>query len=244
MLYFNFVRAAAAEPLVPVFHHNQMDLRGLAAIAGRVVELLSGCGPERLAGAEEPSDDALDIYGLARLLERRGEPTLARNTYRAALDAGLPQRFERAARRDLAKLSKRAGDLPQAAELWESLLHSKRADADRVGAISPEQSLALERVLLRGITVAGEDAGQLRDTLEACEQLAIYFEHHTKALGRASQMSEHALALLRRSRGAPRQSRRFENGGDFRGRFETRFAHRLARLVRKANRADSLLSDT
>jgi len=33
-LYFNFVRGGAAGPLVPVFHHNQMDLRGLAAIAG------------------------------------------------------------------------------------------------------------------------------------------------------------------------------------------------------------------
>ncbi len=244
LLYFNFVRAAAAEPLVPVFHHNQMDLRGLAAIAGRVVEMLAGCPPETGVAAEEPSENALDIYGLARLLERRGEPALARNTYRAALDAGLPQRFERAARRDLAKLSKRAGDLPQAAELWESLLDGKRADADKLAAISPEQSLTLERILLRGITTAGEDAAQFRDTLEACEQLAIYFEHHIKAIGRASQMSEHALALLRRSRGAPRQSRRFENGGDFRGRFETRFAHRLARLVRKANRADSLLSDT
>ncbi|HXN64704.1 MAG TPA: ribonuclease H-like domain-containing protein [Candidatus Acidoferrales bacterium] len=242
LLYFNFVRAAVAEPLVPVFRHNQMDLRGLAAIAGRVVEMLAGCTPETAVAAEEPSEDAMDIYGLARLLERRGEPALARNTYRAALAAGLPQRFERAARRDLAKLSKRAGDLPQAAELWESLLDGKRADADKVAAISQEQSLTLERIPLRGIAAAGEDAAQLRDTLEACEQLAIYFEHHTKAIRRASQVSDHALALLRRSRVAPRQSRRFEDGGDFRGRFETRFAHRLARLVRKANRADSLLS--
>jgi uncharacterized protein YprB with RNaseH-like and TPR domain len=267
-LYFNFVRGGAAGPLVPVFHHNQMDLRGLAAIAARVVEVLAGCdsdappprpaqssrathlvtsgGEGRTAAPadpEESADEAMDVYGLARLLERRGEPALARNTYRAALAAGLPSRFERPARRDLARLSKRAGDLPGAVELWESLLGGKRASKGEIGGVSAAQSLTLERILLRGVTAGGADGtGQLRDALEACEQLAIYFEHHTRALDRAAQLTEHGLALLRRSRGGPLRFAQFEDGGDFRGKFETRFTHRLARLARKASRAESLLA--
>jgi hypothetical protein len=145
-------------------------------------------------------------------------------------------------RRDLARLSKRAGDLPGAVELWESLLGGKRASKSEIGGISAAQSLTLERILLRGVTADGADGGgQLRDTLEACEQLAIYFEHHTRALDRATQLTEHGLALLRRSRGAPRRFALFGDGGDFRGKFESRFTHRLARLSRKANRAESLL---
>ncbi len=32
-IYFDYLRGASPEPLVPIFHHNQMDLRGLAALA-------------------------------------------------------------------------------------------------------------------------------------------------------------------------------------------------------------------
>ena len=39
-IYLDFVRGGRAEALVPVFHHNQMDLRGLAGLAGRILSLL------------------------------------------------------------------------------------------------------------------------------------------------------------------------------------------------------------
>ncbi len=40
-IYFNFVRRGAAHALLPVLHHNRMDLRGLAAVAARILELLA-----------------------------------------------------------------------------------------------------------------------------------------------------------------------------------------------------------
>jgi uncharacterized protein YprB with RNaseH-like and TPR domain len=39
--YFDYLRGGAPEPLVQVFLHNQMDLRGLAGLASRIVAILA-----------------------------------------------------------------------------------------------------------------------------------------------------------------------------------------------------------
>ena len=39
-IYSDYVRGGPPERLVPVFHHNQMDLRGLAALSRRILSLL------------------------------------------------------------------------------------------------------------------------------------------------------------------------------------------------------------
>ena len=39
-IYFDYLRGGSAEPLAGVFQHNQMDLRGLAALTGRILGLL------------------------------------------------------------------------------------------------------------------------------------------------------------------------------------------------------------
>src|SRR6266481_4120061 len=59
-LYFDYLRGGPAEPLAGVVRHNQMDLRGLAALFGKINTLLS-----------EPADSAneiesLDLFGLSR----------------------------------------------------------------------------------------------------------------------------------------------------------------------------------
>ena len=135
--YFSFVRGGLCAPLVPVFQHNQMDLRGLAAIAGRVLETLADRegGDGSALGDGDSADDSLDMYGLSRLLTQRGEHGRARKVCQAALAAGLPAEHDRAARRDLARFAKRAGDFPGAVELWESLIGGKdsaRSKPDRV----------------------------------------------------------------------------------------------------------------
>src|SRR5438094_6941627 len=40
-IYLDFMRGGPPERLIPVFHHNQMDLRGLAALSSRVLSLVS-----------------------------------------------------------------------------------------------------------------------------------------------------------------------------------------------------------
>jgi len=49
-IYVDFVRGGRAEPLVPVFLHNQMDLRGLAGLSGRILHSsATGREPVRMA---------------------------------------------------------------------------------------------------------------------------------------------------------------------------------------------------
>jgi uncharacterized protein len=116
--YFDFLRGGPAEPLVPVFQHNRMDLQGLAALTMHALALLSS----------PPSEDAdpLDLFALSRLFERRGDTTRARQLYHQALDRGLPTAVDRAARLHLARLAKREGDLLLAHSLWEELCSDSR----------------------------------------------------------------------------------------------------------------------
>jgi uncharacterized protein len=117
-IYFDFLRGGPPEPLVPIFHHNQMDLRGLAALAGRVVSLL--------ADPETRGHDALELFGVSRICERRGETLRARKLYERSLAAELPAETGRAAKRSLARLAKREGDFAQARELWEGIAGNSR----------------------------------------------------------------------------------------------------------------------
>jgi uncharacterized protein YprB with RNaseH-like and TPR domain len=117
-IYFNFLRGGPPEPLVPIFHHNQMDLRGLAALAGRVVSMLTD--------PESRGQDALEMFGVSRICERRGETSRARKLYARSVAAELPVETDRAARRSLARLAKREGDFTQARELWEGIAGNSR----------------------------------------------------------------------------------------------------------------------
>lgn len=100
--YFDFLRGGPPDFLVPVFHHNQMDLRGLAAISTHMLGLL--------ADPESRRQDALDLFGVSRLFERRGENARAKKFYSRSLEGGLPPEADRQARRSLARLVKRDGD--------------------------------------------------------------------------------------------------------------------------------------
>jgi uncharacterized protein YprB with RNaseH-like and TPR domain len=251
--YFSFVRGGLCAPLVPVFQHNQMDLRGLAAVAGHVLEMLGGhhasddLAPsgENKSLAENGAQDSLDMYGLSRLLTQRGEHGRARKVCQAALTAGLPAEHDRAARRDLARFAKQAGDFPGAVELWESLLGSTlpaRAKTNvRIGRKSAieVQTRTLERILSRGASgkrAGSRDEHQLRSALEACEQLAIHFEHRARELDRAMQLTRHGLTLLSNAQNV-RGRNDFAFSETVWQKWEARLTRRLARLDGKSMRA-------
>ena len=101
-IYFDYLRGGSPDPLVPIFHHNQMDLRGLAGLALRTLALLGD--PER------HGRDALELFGASRICERRGETVRARTLYERSIASELPPETERAARKFLARLAKRNGD--------------------------------------------------------------------------------------------------------------------------------------
>jgi uncharacterized protein len=117
-IYFDYVRGGSPERLLPVFHHNQMDLRGLAALSSRILSLLSD--------AENLGQDGLEVFGVSRICEKRGEHTRARKLYEKSIASFLPTETDRAARRSLARLAKREGDFDLACELWKDALGNSR----------------------------------------------------------------------------------------------------------------------
>jgi len=117
-IYFDYLRGGPPEPLLPIFHHNQMDLRGLAALAARIVSLLGN--------PETHGHDGLELFGVSRICERRGDAARARKHYAQSITRDLPVETDRAARSSLARLAKRDGDFALALQLWEGMLGNSR----------------------------------------------------------------------------------------------------------------------
>jgi uncharacterized protein YprB with RNaseH-like and TPR domain len=117
-IYLDFVRGGPPERLMPIFHHNQRDLRGLVALCGRILSLLSD--------AENVGQDGLELFGVSRICEKRGENTRARKLYEKSIASALPTETDRAARRSLARLAKREGDFSLACKLWKGALGNSR----------------------------------------------------------------------------------------------------------------------
>src|SRR6266702_1188108 len=116
LFYFDYLRGGPVAPLAAVVRHNQMDLRGLAALFGKVNALLSE--PSGAASGFE----GLDLFGLSRFLQRRGDSNRAHSACIQALEMGLPAEFRPRARRDLALMAKRRGEHARAAELWQEIV--------------------------------------------------------------------------------------------------------------------------
>jgi uncharacterized protein len=101
-IYFDYV-CGRAQQMEGVFRHNRMDLRGLAALAGRILQVLS---IEHGAAAENGLQ-ALELYGVARFFGRRGQHTKARKCCERALRLGLQSAIAGDAEQDLARFIKR-----------------------------------------------------------------------------------------------------------------------------------------
>jgi uncharacterized protein len=112
--YFDFLRGGSPEAIAEVFRHNQMDLCGLAQLALHMIRLLSD--------PEKNDCSAGELFGISRLLQKRGETHLAGRLYRKALEGGLPVDAERAARKELALLAKRERNFDLSNALWEKLM--------------------------------------------------------------------------------------------------------------------------
>ncbi len=116
--YFDFLRGGSAENVAGVFRHNRMDLRGLAALAGRILRTLANF---ETSGHDQAP---LELYSISRLLNRRGESSKARRACERSLGGGLPEPIARRARHELARLAKRQLDFGRAFELWNQLADS------------------------------------------------------------------------------------------------------------------------
>ncbi len=129
--YFDYLRGGPPEPLLGVARHNQMDLRGLAALFGKINALLA----EGTASDEQMH--GLDLFGLSKFLHRRGDKGRAQVACAQAVDLGLPVEFHSRAQYDLALMAKRKGEHQRAAEIWHEIL------ADSGDAIHACEQLAI-----------------------------------------------------------------------------------------------------
>lgn len=188
--YFDYLRGGAPGPIAGVVRHNQMDLRGLAALFAKVNAMLAAEPPEIHAG------ESLDLLGLSRYLRRRGAAERAQGACSQALELGLPGEHRGRARRDLALDARRCGQHERAEALWLELANDPRSAA------------------------------------EACEQLAIHYEHRSHDLSRAAEFAALALghlqrrALLARN---PADAARL-------ARTESRLLRRMSRLQKRRSR--------
>jgi uncharacterized protein len=101
-MYFDYI-CGRSRRLEGVFRHNRMDLRGLAALAGRILQMLSRNGD----GGREIALEALELYGMARFFGRRGQHGTARRYCELALQAGLPASVAPQAQQDFVRFTKR-----------------------------------------------------------------------------------------------------------------------------------------
>jgi len=234
-IYFDYLRGASPEPLAGVFQHNQMDLRGLAALAGSIFGVLQTAegitqrdasslqaGPQH----DRSKVDGLELFGLSRMHQRRGEAARAQRLYERAIDAGLPRGVDASARRELALLARRQGDYGRAASLWEELVEAQYI------APLPEPG----RNDLGGASGAPSRAGYNGiHAIQAFEQLAIHYEHRAREPHRAAEYARAARLELR-------QALRLGLIEPARGRkLQGRLDHRLARLERKGGQIGRLL---
>jgi uncharacterized protein len=184
-IYFDYLRGGPPERLVPVLNHNQMDLRGLAALSSRILSLLSD--------AENLGRDGLELFGVSRICEKRGEHTRARTLYEKAIASVLPTETDRAARRSLARLAKRQGDFDLACELWKDAVGNSRHGYEAYEQLAiyyehkardSEQALGVVRQaineLRRAVHVGNIAPGPYRE-------IKVKFDHRLERLERKSQ---------------------------------------------------------
>lgn len=155
-IYFDYLRGGDPQALLPVFRHNQMDLRGLAALAGRIFDLL--------AAPDSAEGDALELYGVSRLLDRHGQAARARHFYSLAVNGGLPDPVDRSARYHLARLAKADRDFQTANSLWKELRGPSREGFQAFEELAiyhehragePKRAAALTEEALRELRHAG-----------------------------------------------------------------------------------------
>ncbi|MGA3096886.1 MAG: ribonuclease H-like domain-containing protein [Bryobacteraceae bacterium] len=127
--YFEFLRTREAFGVVPIFHHNAIDILSLACLTAIVPFAFRS--PENA-----PLRHGADLIGLARWLEQAGRREEALRLYRRAVDLGLPDDLLFRALWDIAATEKRLGRHDAAVA----------AAADLAGSRNPYRVRALEEL--------------------------------------------------------------------------------------------------
>jgi uncharacterized protein len=104
-VYFEYLRSQEAQRLLPIFHHNAIDILTLACLTAIVPAAFRNRDCESLARVGVRRGE--DLAGIARWLLAADEHEQALELFKRAVDAGLPDRLLFRALWDISLLEKR-----------------------------------------------------------------------------------------------------------------------------------------
>ncbi len=118
-VYFEYLRSREAQRLVPIFHHNAMDILTLACLTAIVPAAFRATDSESLARVGVRRGE--DLAGIARWLLAADEHEQALELMKSAVEAGLPDPLLFRALWDIASLEKKLGRLSAALRVFTEL---------------------------------------------------------------------------------------------------------------------------
>jgi tetratricopeptide (TPR) repeat protein len=118
-VYFEYLRAREAQRLVPVFHHNAMDILTLACLTAVVPAAFRTADAEALQQVGVRRGE--DLVGLARWLLNAGEPERSLELLKRAIDLGLPDKLLFRTLWDVAAIEKKQARPAAALKIYTEL---------------------------------------------------------------------------------------------------------------------------
>jgi len=130
-VYFEYLRAREAQRLVPVFHHNAMDILTLACLTAVVPAAFRTADAEALRQAGVRRGE--DLVGIARWLLNAGETERSLDLLKRAIDLGLPDKLLFRSLWDVASIEKKLEHPAEALRIYTELAGCR--NDQRVGAL-------------------------------------------------------------------------------------------------------------
>jgi uncharacterized protein YprB with RNaseH-like and TPR domain len=130
-VYFEYLRAREAERLVPVFHHNAIDILTLACLTAVVPAAFRTSDAETLKQVGLRRGE--DFIGIARWLLKAGETERSLALFKRAIDLGLPDKLLFRSLWDVASIEKKLGRPAAALKIYTELAGCR--NDQRVGAL-------------------------------------------------------------------------------------------------------------
>lgn len=118
-VYFDYLRSREAQQLVPIFHHNAIDILTLACLTAIVPAAFRSTDSESLSRVGVRRGE--DLAGIARWLLASGEQEQALALFRRAVNAGLPDALLFRSLWEIAVLEKKLGRLDRAVPVFAEL---------------------------------------------------------------------------------------------------------------------------
>ncbi len=124
-VYFEYLRSKEAGRVVPIFHHNAIDILTLACLTAIVPAAFRKSDAESLAKLGLRRGE--DLTGIARWLLAAGQTEEALEVWKRAVDAGLPDPLLFRTLLDIALLEKKLGRINAALSVFTELAGCRNA---------------------------------------------------------------------------------------------------------------------